>query len=411
MFDQILREMQEIRYRLDDIEKSISSWTPGPLEISESELFSLPDHLRKTCMAVATKGECTATEVSNLTGRCRAIESNYLNQLVRIGWLTKRRNSKTICFRLVSEKTLKEKNTSNVKAYKRETETSRKGFLPGQNVRTDRVASRKMKIKCLSSDYDGTISPLEVPRNESHVPMETRIMLRQISRHLPISIFTMKDLRFVMPRTPFAHTWSAIGGLEMQVGKRVVERECLESRLPSISQAIDYARSHITNGVEIEEKKDSEGRTVAFCVDWRQAKDSNAAKLEAEVVANFCQKLELVLVRYENQPFYDVYPVAPDKGRALQETLDELAVRNGVLYLGDSEMDNSAFNASNISVGVVHGGTPLKLLDCDYLVKFENVPSFLKALLANNLEFSSNFPMVEANPGRVKGPELERNDK
>ncbi|HVP92683.1 MAG TPA: transcriptional regulator, partial [Acidobacteriota bacterium] len=70
--------MQEIRYRLDDIEKSISSWTPGPLEISESELFSLPDHLRKTCMAVATKGECTATEVSNLTGRCRAIESNYL---------------------------------------------------------------------------------------------------------------------------------------------------------------------------------------------------------------------------------------------------------------------------------------------------------------------------------------------
>lgn len=400
-FDQILREMQEIRHRLDDIESSISSWKPQPLEISESELFSLPDHLRKTYMTVASKGEPTATEVSNLTGRCRAIESNYLNQLVRIGWLTKRRNSKNICFRLASGKRMKEKNAR----------------APRQNVKTNKArahkaAPRKMKIECLSSDYDGTISPLKVPRNESHVSMETRVMLQRIGRFLPISIFTMKDLGFVRARTPFAHTWSAIGGLETRIGNRVLEKEGVEPGLASIACAIDYARSHFTSpGVEIEEKQDSEGRMVAFCVDWRRAKDSDAAKMQADVVASYCKALKLRLLRYENMPFYDVYPVAPDKGRALQETLNQLEVKRGVLYMGDSEMDNSAFKVSNISIGVVHDETPLKLLECDYLVKFEDVPSFLKTLLENNLQFSSDFPMIETNRTGQNDPARAHNDR
>ncbi len=108
-FDRIIQEMIQIRYRLDDIEAALSKWKPRPLEISESELLSLTDHLRKTYMAVMSKGECNATEVSNLTGRCRAMESNYLNQLVRMGWLSKDRDSKTTRFRLISRNVLKER--------------------------------------------------------------------------------------------------------------------------------------------------------------------------------------------------------------------------------------------------------------------------------------------------------------
>ena len=107
-FDQIFQELQQIRYRLDDIEAALSRWDPQPLEISESELFSLPDHLRKTYILVASRGECNATEVSNLTGRCRAVESNYLNQLSRMGWLIKHKDSRTTRFRLVSGKVWKE---------------------------------------------------------------------------------------------------------------------------------------------------------------------------------------------------------------------------------------------------------------------------------------------------------------
>jgi hypothetical protein len=108
-FDRILQEMMQIRFRLDDIEATISGWNPKPLEISESELFSLPDHLRKTYLTVMSKGKTSATEASNLTGRCRAMESNYLNQLSRMGWLAKHRDSKTVRFSLISKEMLKER--------------------------------------------------------------------------------------------------------------------------------------------------------------------------------------------------------------------------------------------------------------------------------------------------------------
>ena len=106
-FDRIMQEIMQIRFRLDDIEAAFSKYNPQPLEIPESELLLLPDHLRKTYMAVMSRGECNATEVSNLTGRCRAMESNYLNQLTRMGWLSKDRDSKTTRFRLISRDVLR----------------------------------------------------------------------------------------------------------------------------------------------------------------------------------------------------------------------------------------------------------------------------------------------------------------
>lgn len=278
-------------------------------------------------------------------------------------------------------------------------------MISGQKNRTDEHESRKTIIRCLSSDYDGTISPLKASRLESRVPLETRVMLRQIARFLPISIVTMKDLSFIMPRTPFAHAWSAMGGLEMRIGKRVVRREDVDHKLRSISLALDYARSQIiSSGAEIEEKQDSEGCTLAFCVDWRRARDSAKAKRQAERVAAFCEAAHLRVIRSDTQPFYDVYPVAPDKGRALQEMLNELTVKNGgILYLGDSEMDNPAFKASSVSIGVRHDETVLDKLDCEYIVEFEDVPEFLNALITNNFMFSPDFPMIEMKDRKIRG--------
>jgi hypothetical protein len=106
VFDKIFKEMQAIHFRLDDLQKSLSGWSPAPVEIVESKLMALPDHLRRTYMFVASKGECDATIASNLTGRCRALESNYLNQLARMGWLNKRKVSKTTIYYLAQERPL-----------------------------------------------------------------------------------------------------------------------------------------------------------------------------------------------------------------------------------------------------------------------------------------------------------------
>jgi hypothetical protein len=67
---------------------------------------SLPEHLRQTMQAIVTFGEATALQVSEKTGRSRAAESDYLNQLVDRGFLKKVRRGREIIFRVFSLHTL-----------------------------------------------------------------------------------------------------------------------------------------------------------------------------------------------------------------------------------------------------------------------------------------------------------------
>ena len=121
--DRIFQELLDIRHRLDDIERMFANQRPQPLQVSESLLLSLPDNLRKTYLIVTSEGECSATRVSDLTGRSRAIESSYLNQLVRMGWLTKHRNSKTLHFRTI-ERSGKNQELINTRVALRHTGTA-----------------------------------------------------------------------------------------------------------------------------------------------------------------------------------------------------------------------------------------------------------------------------------------------
>ncbi len=61
-------------------------------------LLDLPDHLRKTASIVCDRGRATAREVSDRTQRSRAVESGYLNQLVRMGYLKKDRGGRRVYF-------------------------------------------------------------------------------------------------------------------------------------------------------------------------------------------------------------------------------------------------------------------------------------------------------------------------
>ena len=61
-------------------------------------LLSLPDHLRKSAMTVSEFGEATAQQVARKTGRSRAAESDYLNQLVTMNLLKKKRKGRDVYF-------------------------------------------------------------------------------------------------------------------------------------------------------------------------------------------------------------------------------------------------------------------------------------------------------------------------
>jgi hypothetical protein len=68
------------------------------LALTPSTLLSLPDHLRKTAIIVCQLGEANAAEVAARSGRARAAESDYLNQLARMGILEKRRKGRESYF-------------------------------------------------------------------------------------------------------------------------------------------------------------------------------------------------------------------------------------------------------------------------------------------------------------------------
>ena len=61
-------------------------------------LLSMPDHLRKTAMAICRCGRATAEEIAEQTSRARAVESAYLNQLVIMGYLKKERSGRKAYF-------------------------------------------------------------------------------------------------------------------------------------------------------------------------------------------------------------------------------------------------------------------------------------------------------------------------
>jgi len=68
----------------------------APLDVMT--LLSMPDHLRKTAMAICRSGRATAEETSQQTSRARAVESAYLNQLVLMGYLKKERKGRKAYF-------------------------------------------------------------------------------------------------------------------------------------------------------------------------------------------------------------------------------------------------------------------------------------------------------------------------
>ena len=102
VIDQILREIRALKIRIKELEKTADHQKLVPKNLPESKLVALPDHLRTTYITLASIGECEASRISNLTGRCRSVESNYLNQLCRMGWVSKQRKSRSTLFSAIS---------------------------------------------------------------------------------------------------------------------------------------------------------------------------------------------------------------------------------------------------------------------------------------------------------------------
>jgi uncharacterized protein (DUF1015 family) len=88
---EVMIELQ--KHGRKDLEQQIAD---APLDVMT--LLSMPDHLRKTAMAVCRLGRATADEIAQQTHRARAVESAYVNQLVIMGHMKKERKGRKAYF-------------------------------------------------------------------------------------------------------------------------------------------------------------------------------------------------------------------------------------------------------------------------------------------------------------------------
>ena len=243
-----------------------------------------------------------------------------------------------------------------------------------------------MKVGALFTDYDGTNARQDVKSEQSEESQEIARPLIELSRYIPIAIVTSKDYAFVRPRTDFASAWACCSGLEISIknGKPIIS-----PRLADLRGLIEDAQESLSGRILVEGKGSRGGKMIGFCLDWTGTVKPKGVD---RVVAS-ARRRGLFVDHARGTTFVDVYAGRPDKGKALVTLRQLLGVKGSVAYMGDSPLDNPAFDASDIAIAVTHGrhGPSQR---SDFEVRFDSLGKYLEGLIRDGLEW---------NPARLAG--------
>ena len=244
-----------------------------------------------------------------------------------------------------------------------------------------------MKVRALFTDYDGTLAPLGVPREESEMFKGVGAELRKISMHAPVCIVTAKDYEFTYPRSRFATAWACVSGLDVRLKDGgTFTRKALRR----LDEALALARSGEKRGTFTELKRGPAGELLGVGIDWTGSPRAGEAMVRG--LGRLRQKGHLVA--YDGESTHaDIFAAAPDKGRALRLLKRELKVGSGTMFMGDSVFDNPAFQEAEMTVGISHGQS-MDELRCGYVVDQSDVRRFLHSLGENGMEFGPRLQGV-----------------
>lgn len=250
-----------------------------------------------------------------------------------------------------------------------------------------------MKLSAIFSDYDGTLSQLESRREDAVLSPIVRRLLRKVSQHVTLGIVSTKDLSFIRERVPFAHGISAVCGLETQVGEKIL----LDERVKQPNEVLEKTYQEVLKGVlqardnlAIERKEAEDEHLISFAIDWRLARDWKEAKQIAAPLLDYSRKQGLYVVESDLSPFANIYPMKIDKGEAYTKLKRELGVTGPVMYLGDSEADDPAFQLAEVSVGIKHRRVMPKL-QCRYRIEFFELENLLTELIDSDFDFQEKM--------------------
>jgi HAD superfamily hydrolase (TIGR01484 family) len=284
-------------------------------------------------------------------------------------------------------------------------------------------------VNALLSDYDGTLCPTASVRGSSSVggtiPQELEQLLSSISKRIPICIISSKDFAFLHERTRFANILSCVLGIESVIhnphynsNNEINNFDCIRNQHLIASSHLLLDNSKLLHNIlkliqnhkdiTIEEKHTSDkGILIGLTIDyrhlenWQSFKENNEPMLREMIqrsinanLASHPSKDRPFIQKYSSHPFLDVNGVECNKGLAFDiilSHLDEKERASNVLYLGDSENDNPAFRKSGISIGIRSDARLNPMLDCKYMLDFDQLPLFLRGLMNYDFIFSEDL--------------------
>jgi HAD superfamily hydrolase (TIGR01484 family) len=288
----------------------------------------------------------------------------------------------------------------------------------------------KRQVSAILSDYDGTLCSTTSVRNgigiTNTISQGLEQILFRISEFIPICIISSKDFAFLHKRTRFANILSCVLGIETVIhnshhSSNEIDNSCIRSQdlianshslmdnSKLLYNVVKILQTHNYENIIIEEKYTSNreiliGLTIDYrhLEDWQSFKENKEPMLRETIQrgintnlsSNTSSKDSPFIQKYSSHPFLDVYGVECNKGLAFDSVLSHLEKKEtgiNIMYLGDSENDNPAFRKSDISIGICSDTRLNPLLDCKYVLDFEQLPIFLRSLMDDNYVFSEEL--------------------
>ena len=292
------------------------------------------------------------------------------------------------------------------------------------------------EISAIVSDYDGTLCPISSLYSNNHIPQDLHSILLDISNYIPVCIITSKEFAFVDPNIHFAKIVSCLMGVETFIFSQKDDKfdfvEFQEQNEPDLtltskniikkSSAIRYfikqkdeiiknsflleklslVLSESFNGIKIFKKYTYREKHLAgFSIDFRHLLNWENFKLTIEprildkiqefMKINSLSTNNLNIQSYSTHPFIDVYSTHYNKGDILSwiRSLLKLGTNKKILYLGDSENDNSAFLKADLAINIKSDERINTNLDSHYTLEFNELNYFLLKL--HNEDFNFKF--------------------
>lgn len=244
-----------------------------------------------------------------------------------------------------------------------------------------RLVDALATAKTLVFDHDGTLAPIDVPRDHAQVPQDVLEALNRLREFYRLGIASAKSCRFLEERIPFAHFFICYNGLLTLYNNMVLmPREALASyKRESLKVVLKKAYSLAKKYKLYVEVKELDGVVVGFCLDWRRRLVEPPKELQDLV--DFAKSMNLRVVEYPGRPFIDVFLADVDKAWAITRLIELKLVERPLAYFGDSENDVPAFNVADLSIQVLHEENRWLNLGADYVIEQKDLTPLLRLLL------------------------------